>query len=101
MEARGLSARRLSLDAGLNESAVKAILAGKSRNPRSDTLGAIAGVLGCTVNDLLGAANGAPQRIKPSLSSSETERLVEDAVRFALDQAARGLPNLPRKKGRK
>jgi transcriptional regulator with XRE-family HTH domain len=54
MKLCGLSARALSLKAGLNETFVKAVLRGNSRNPRTDTLGAIADVLGCKTDDLLG-----------------------------------------------
>ncbi len=48
-----LSARALSLMAGKSEKTVTAILDGRSRNPRHDTLQALARVLGCTVDDLL------------------------------------------------
>ncbi|MEQ8251551.1 MAG: LexA family transcriptional regulator [Oceanibaculum nanhaiense] len=48
------SARQVSLDAGLNETFVKSILLGRSKNPRQDTLRQLAKVLGCTVPDLIG-----------------------------------------------
>lgn len=56
MKVLGLSAREVSLRAsgGRNETLVKAILSGKSRNPRTDTLNAIARVLGCASDDLTG-----------------------------------------------
>lgn len=54
MKKHGLSARALSLKAGLNETFVKAVLAGRSRNPRTDTLGAIADVFGLKTDDLTG-----------------------------------------------
>ena len=50
----GLSMRKLSLTAGLNETAVKAIMTGRSKSPRGDTLQAIAQALGTTVHELLG-----------------------------------------------
>ena len=53
MELRGLSRRALSLNAGLSEGAVKAILSGHSKHPRYDTLEKLAIVLGCTVSDLI------------------------------------------------
>ena len=53
MELRGLSRRALSLNAGLSEGAVKAILNGHSKHPRYDTLEKLAIVLGCTVSDLI------------------------------------------------
>lgn len=49
-----MSARQLSANAGLGESAVKEILNGKSRNPRSDTLAKLARALGATAADLQG-----------------------------------------------
>ena len=53
MELRGLSRRALSLNAGLSEGAVKAILSSHSKHPRYDTLEKLANVLGCTVSDLI------------------------------------------------
>lgn len=52
MEVLGLSPKKLSLSAGLNETAVKDILSFKSENPKHDTLAKIAKKLGCTVADL-------------------------------------------------
>lgn len=49
---RRMSMRALSLKAGLEESAVKQILYGKSKNPRLDTLKKIARVLGCSLDYL-------------------------------------------------
>src|SRR5581483_7499274 len=49
MEALSVSAKKLSLDAGLSETAVKDILSGKSENPKHDTLAKIAKRLACTV----------------------------------------------------
>jgi len=66
----GLSARDVSLRAsnGRNETLVKAILSGKSRNPRTDTLNAIARVLGCASDDLTGGNS----------AKYETERVSDD-----------------------
>ena len=55
MEARGWSARRLSIEAGLNENFVQDILAGRSQHPRSDNLGKLANALGVSVDQLLSA----------------------------------------------
>ncbi len=54
MTALGISAKKLSLDAGLSETGVKDIFSGKSVNPKHDTLSRIAKVLACTVADLTG-----------------------------------------------
>jgi phage repressor protein C with HTH and peptisase S24 domain len=51
---QGLSMRELSLNAGLNETAVKAIMQGRSESPRGKTLQAIAHALGTTVQALIG-----------------------------------------------
>lgn len=48
------SPKRVSLEAGLSETAVKDILSGKSENPKHDTLEKIAKRLACTVQDLFG-----------------------------------------------
>ena len=50
------SRRKLSLKAGLSETAVKAILSGKSQHPRQDTLEKLARVLECSVESLLTVA---------------------------------------------
>lgn len=57
VEASGLTPRAVSLKAGLNETAVKAILGGKSRHPTHHTLDQLAKVLGCTAADLTGQAD--------------------------------------------
>ena len=55
MEARGYGRNKmkLSLDAGLNETAVRDILTGKSKDPRNSTLQALATALQCTINDIV------------------------------------------------
>lgn len=50
----GLSMRALALKAKLNETAVKAIMHGKSGSPREQTVRALALALGCRVADLTG-----------------------------------------------
>jgi len=59
MVAGGLSQKRLALAAGLNETAVRDIVAGRSRHPRHDTLEKLAAVLGCGAADLFEPRNGA------------------------------------------
>lgn len=53
LQERGMSMRELSLRAGLNETAVKAIVHGKSESPRGKTLTALASILDIPVNELL------------------------------------------------
>lgn len=50
----GFNQKSLARKAGLNETAVRDILKGRSRNPRIDTLEAIARRLGCSVPQLRG-----------------------------------------------
>lgn len=50
----GLSMRALSMKAGLNETAVKAVMQGRSESPRGKTLQALARALGTTVRELIG-----------------------------------------------
>ena len=68
MELRGLSRRALSLNAGLSEGAVKAILSGHSKHPRYDTLEKMAAVLGCTVGDLIEDERSVDQSISAPLA---------------------------------
>jgi len=54
--------KSLARAAGLNETAVRDILKGRSRNPRIDTLDALARTLGCSVPELTGRRDApAPQ----------------------------------------
>ncbi|MBC6441398.1 MAG: helix-turn-helix transcriptional regulator [Rhodospirillales bacterium] len=48
-----LSQKRLALIAGLNETAVRDIVAGRSRHPRHDTLEKLASALQCSVAELI------------------------------------------------
>lgn len=54
MQARGLNPRSLSLKAGLNATAVRDMLEGRTRFPRYDTVKALAGSLGVTPASLMG-----------------------------------------------
>lgn len=54
MLALGLNPKSLSKKAGLNDTAVRDIIEGRSKNPRHDTLAKIARALGCTLGDLTG-----------------------------------------------
>lgn len=54
MEAKKLTITALERESGLNRNGVWYILRGFSKNPRAESLKAIAEVLECTVDDLLG-----------------------------------------------
>ena len=53
MEAGGFNQKSLARAAGLNETAVRDILIGKSRHPRHDTVQKIATALECTATELI------------------------------------------------
>ncbi len=57
-----LSQKRLALIAGLNETAVRDIVTGRSRHPRHDTLQKLANALDCTVSDLIDERTGTAAR---------------------------------------
>lgn len=62
MEAAGFNQKSLARIAGLNETAVRDILVGKSRHPRHDTLQKLAAALGCPLIDLIEPGGGAAKR---------------------------------------
>ncbi|HEY2105557.1 MAG TPA: helix-turn-helix transcriptional regulator [Candidatus Binataceae bacterium] len=61
----GLSPKALSLRAGLNETYVRDLLIGRSRNPKGHQLTQLAAALECEVADLLNAVDPGPARTKP------------------------------------
>ena len=70
MSAAGLNQRSLALAAGLHEDRVRNILRGRSRNPRADTVDALASALDVPAAWLLG------QRATPMLSSLVSDTAV-------------------------
>ena len=56
----GFNQKSLARAAKLNETAVRDILKGRSKNPRIDTLEALSRVLGCNVSELRGGGQAAP-----------------------------------------
>ena len=70
MEGGGFNQKSLARAAGLNETAVRDILIGKSKHPRHDTVQKIAGALGCTLSALI--EPGAPPP-GPSVASGRFE----------------------------
>jgi len=59
MVAGGYNQKSLARAAQLNETAVRDILKGRSRNPRADTLEALGRILGCTIDALRGGSDAA------------------------------------------
>ncbi|MFP6740511.1 MAG: S24 family peptidase [Alphaproteobacteria bacterium] len=72
MEAGGFNQKSLARAAGLNETAVRDILIGKSQHPRHDTVQKIAGSLECSVIDL----------IEPGTTPSATMARYEEDLDF-------------------
>jgi len=61
MEQKGFNPRSLSLKAGLNATAVRDMLEGRTKFPRYDTARALAGALGTTPVTLMGDAGAAAE----------------------------------------
>ena len=57
MRLAGMSPKALSLAAGLNETYVRDLCMGKSRNPKTEQIERLAKVLGCSVNALTQGTN--------------------------------------------
>jgi transcriptional regulator with XRE-family HTH domain len=85
MKALGIGQKHLALRAGLNETYVRDILAGKSRNPLAAKLAQLATVLECDVAELLALA-GTPQ----------SGQLVADPAELLLLTTWRQLPQQER-----
>jgi len=68
----GMNAKSLSKKAGLNDTAARDIIEGRSKNPRHDTLAKIAKVLGCTLADLTGERPPPPPQ-KRSMTGDTVE----------------------------
>lgn len=62
---QGTSMRKVSLDAGLSESAAKHIIYGSSQSPRMDTIEKIAFALGVSVQEITGDENTQPKNQIP------------------------------------
>ena len=91
MNQLGLNSKRLSLGAGLNETYVRDIIKGRTRNPRTDTLGKLARALGCTRADLLPPAERASQANRGSVDSLDPmllNRALAVAERLSADNKA-------------
>jgi transcriptional regulator with XRE-family HTH domain len=63
--AAGLTQQGLAFEAGVSVSAVVQLEAGRIPNPRVNTLRALAGALGCTLDELAGPREGEPPAEKP------------------------------------
>jgi transcriptional regulator with XRE-family HTH domain len=100
MVALGSNQKSLARKAGLNETAVRDILQGRSRSPRIDTLEAIARALSCTVHELTGHGEGPPHPDKTDridvIGSIDAAIRIESIVRAAEDWYQVDIPKDPR-----
>ncbi len=71
MEDKELSPHELERKAGLKESAVRNILSGRSSNPGIESLTAIADMLDCSIDDLVGRTEA--RKLKSEQNSSHTK----------------------------
>src|SRR5437588_625784 len=85
MQNMRLSICGLEKKAGLKKNIVRNVLLGKSRNPRTESLQAIADVFKCTIEDLVGHTAKIPV-IKviapPSVGYNWNANLYEDAMKL-------------------
>jgi transcriptional regulator with XRE-family HTH domain len=110
MGAMGLGQKALALRAGLNETYVRDLFRGKSKNPKNQQLSKIAKALGCTLNDLTNprGAENIEENEKSAQSSEEVALLRvwrrasptgRDRITEAIEQAMLGgLPSLRKTK---
>ncbi|MDD4616608.1 MAG: helix-turn-helix transcriptional regulator [Alphaproteobacteria bacterium] len=97
MDEQGLNPRKLSLLAGLNATAVRDMMEGRSRFPRYDTVQALADVLGTTPAMLMSSrkttteiqAKGAPFGHNIEILAEIIARLQETAQELGRDLNAR------------
>jgi phage repressor protein C with HTH and peptisase S24 domain len=73
MIVRGMSCKSLSAAAGLNETYVRDLLKGRSKNPQTTQLAKLATALGCTIGDL---SNPKP----PSFNQPEAEKILPFSI---------------------
>ena len=89
MEVAGTYQKKLALDAGLAETAVRDIIAGKSPDPGILRMTKIARALGCTLNDLVSDRPFPEAKARPildGLTPENAQRLLDIAVSFRAEQ---------------
>jgi phage repressor protein C with HTH and peptisase S24 domain len=75
MKTLRLTAKSLSKRAGLNETFVRDLLEGRSRNPRADSLEKLAKALDCAVGDLTGDRPNSATQLHSNRERSEEDHL--------------------------
>ncbi len=90
MEAGGFNQKSLARAAGLNQTAVRDILIGKSQHPRHDTLEKLAASLECSVIDLLEPGRGRGGRSRGQGAAVALPPLDDELVFVATYEVAAG-----------
>ncbi len=86
VSAMGLSVHALEKRAGVKYSAVQNIIYGRSKKPSAETLYAVARVLNCTIDDLLGNSNDSSKNADQSVASSPfLSKLYIESTKVAAD----------------
>lgn len=89
LEATGLSVSALERKAGLKINVARNILRGQSKKPTAETLQAIANVMECTIQDLLGVKKESFQsEMKPAFDGSallEYPEILNDSLQCVLN----------------
>jgi len=93
MRETGLSAHLLEKQAGLKRSSVQNILQGRSRKPSAEILYAIAKILGCSINELLGDFENNKNTTQPATQPSTTDNSANDMININLYAEATQLTN--------
>ena len=97
MEQQGLNPRSLSLKAGLNPTAVRDMIEGRSRFPRYDTAQALAEALGTTPSFLMSDKDAAETLAHKSAAEADNlELLTEILTRLQETSADMGIVLSPR-----
>ncbi len=82
MEAKGLNARRLSLEAGLGATAVRDMLEGRAKFPRYDTVESLSKALEVTPAQLMGSKTPAEPPANDPLQDDDLNLLTEIITRL-------------------
>ncbi|GBQ04984.1 helix-turn-helix domain-containing protein [Saccharibacter floricola] len=69
MEEKGIGQKRLALEADLKETYVRDILKGKSKRPDVFSIGRLAQVLGCSIEELVGLSTVNASQVRSSVDS--------------------------------
>jgi transcriptional regulator with XRE-family HTH domain len=80
MEARHFNPRSLSLKAGLNPTAVRDMLEGRTRFPRYDTVQALASTLGVTPAQLMGGKANSTEKVSHSADYDDNLDLLTEII---------------------